>query len=174
MSSNAFMTPVAQSGQGDFVKIARATWMPSVNGVSLKLTFKRSSGETYSQYLTPVYGATGVALFTKAAPITQFALLFDSYSCQTGVLGIKFISPDSSTPVAFTIPGLTSQTIAPGTVASFTLPSDQKIGGTYTGTAAQGSKQISISFTTSCTLATPRPRLLLPIRYQRQLSFTTE
>ena len=152
VSSGQFLTPVAQSGQGEFTKTVRATWMPSVAGISLKLTFKRSSGETYSQYVTPAYGASNVALFTMAAPVTQFAFQIVSYSCQTGVLTVRFVSPDAGSPVAYSIPGLAASSVQPGTVVSFTLPSDQKIGGNYSGSASQNGKQVSISFTTSCEL----------------------
>lgn len=76
-----------------------------------------------------------------------------SYDCNSGVLQYRFSSADSGTPINVTMPGVFGGTMNAFTVATYTFPSDGRIGRTVTGTATQSGHQIAINFTNGCNMA---------------------
>ncbi len=163
----------AANGSPPYTRQWKALFTPAVAGKTLKLTLKQASGSTFAySCLVPTGGVAssepliGVPSATVTPPpsttvtpppsttVTTLAFQIVSYSCQTGVLQYKFVSPDPAA-VAVSIPGVFAGVMTPGVVASHTFASDAKVGRLVSGAAVQGSAQISLGFTTSCDLIPP-------------------
>ncbi len=98
-----------------------------------------------------------ILLLTFTSGIVSWAqnLTFEivSYDCNSGVLQYKFNSNDGS-PVSVTLPGIFGGTLNPNTVATYTFPSDGRVGRTVNGSASQSGNQISVNFTNGCNMNT--------------------